>query len=164
MVRKLGSTTDCPVEYVNWNEAATYCNALSSQKGLDQCYTCTGSGPSVTCSEATAYSGIKIFDCPGYRLPTDAEWEYAYRAGSTTAFYPSDGNSGTITDCDNDPNADKIGWYRYNSAVTYAGCENLSSSGGDPCSGPHPVGQKAPNAWGLYDMGGNVYEYLLTII
>jgi formylglycine-generating enzyme required for sulfatase activity len=125
----------CPVEQVNWYEAVGYCNALSASKGYAKCYTCTGSGASVTCQEASAYSGQKVYDCPGYRLPTDAEWEYAYRAGTTTAFY-----NGPITCCTGtDANADKIGWCDANST--------------------HPVGQKLKNAWHLYDMAGNVWEW-----
>ena len=130
-----GST--CPVETVSWHEAAAYCNALSTQKGLAQCYTCSGSGASVTCSEASAYSGQTAYSCPGYRLPTEAEWEHAYRAGTTTAFY-----SGPITSCSADANAGKIGWYSSNSGST-----------------THPGGQKQKNAWGLYDMAGNVWEW-----
>ena len=129
---------DCPVEMVNWHEAAAYCNALSVQKSLSTCYTCKGSGKSVTCAEATAYSKGKVYDCPGYRLPTDAEWEYAYRAKTTTLLY-----NGTITQCkEKDPNADKIAWHGKN-------------SGGKS----HPVAKLAPNAWGLYDMPGNVREW-----
>ena len=128
----------CPVERVNWYEAAAYANALSAQAGKAKCYACTGSGSSVTCSEATAYAGQKVYICPGYRLPTEAEWEFAYRAGSTTAFY-----NGGITSCSGtDPNLEKIGWYGKNS--------NQKT---------HPVGQKTPNAWGLYDMAGNVWEW-----
>ena len=128
----------CPVEQVNWHEAAAYANALSTQKGKAACYTCTGSGKSVTCSEATAYAGAKVYTCPGYRLPTEAEWEFAYRAGTSTAFY-----NGGITSCSStDPNLDKIGWYDENSG-----------------NKTHPVGGKTPNAWGLYDMAGNVWEW-----
>jgi formylglycine-generating enzyme required for sulfatase activity len=73
-----------------------------------------------------------------YSLPTEAQWEYAARAGSTTAFY-----NGGLTNwkCLYDPSLDIIGWYCYNS--------------GDET---HPVAQKTPNGWGLYDMSGNVWE------
>jgi len=150
--------SDCPVEQVNWHEAAAYCNALSVPKGLASCYSCTGSGENVICQEAPAYSGQQVFTCPGYRLPTEAEWEYAYRAGTTTALY-----NGNTTSCAcNDPNAEKIAWYQVNASVTYSGCIDGSSSlcKASTCIGPHPVGKKQPNAsWGLYDMAGNVYEW-----
>ena len=128
----------CPVEYVRWYEAAAYANALSAKAGLTKCYTCSGSNSGVTCQETTATQGKGIYSCPGYRLPTEAEWEYAYRAGSTTAFH-----NGGITSCTGkDSNLEKIGWYYENSGST-----------------PHPVGKKTPNAWGLYDMAGNVWEW-----
>ena len=128
----------CPLEKVNWYEAAAYANALSAQVGKAKCYKCTGSGKSVSCTEATAYAGKKVYTCPGYRLPTEAEWEFAYRAGTSTAFY-----NGGITSCSSkDANLEKIGWYYQNSSST-----------------THPVGQKTPNTWGLYDMAGNVWEW-----
>ncbi len=79
-----------------------------------------------------------------YRLPTEAEWEYAARAGSKTAF----ANGGiTETLCKHDPNLDKMGWY----------CGNSGSK-------THSAAQKEPNNWGLYDMHGNVYEWCQDLL
>jgi formylglycine-generating enzyme required for sulfatase activity len=128
---------DCPVERVNWHEAAAYCNLLSMTAGLQQCYTCNGSSTDTTCTAATSFEGANVYDCPGYRLPTEAEWEYAYRAGSKTALY-----NGVIKSCTVDGNVDVMSWYDSNS---------LSST--------HPVAKKKPNTWGLYDMPGNVWEW-----
>ena len=128
----------CPVDTVNWHEAAAYCNALSGKASLPVCYTCSGSGTNVTCQETASPQGKGIYTCKGFRLPTEAEWEYAYRGGTSSAFY-----NGGITNCTStDPNADKIGWYGQNS-------NNKT----------HPLGLKAPNTWGLYDMAGNVWEW-----
>jgi sulfatase modifying factor 1 len=127
----------CPVEMVTWHEAVAYCNTLSTKKGLTPCYQCTGSPPS--CSAVTAYKGVLIYTCPGYRLPTEAEWEYAYRAGTKTSGY-----AGDITSCTGkDTQAGSIGWY-------------LGNSGSET----HPTGKKLANAWGILDMGGNVYEWV----
>jgi formylglycine-generating enzyme required for sulfatase activity len=141
--RPCSPSASCPVEMVRWHEAVAYCNALSQKAGKASCYTCTGSGASVTCQEATAYGGAKIYTCPGYRLPTEAEWEYAYRAGTTTAYYSGVNDAATCGwSIVVDANADKIGW-----------CSTNSSSN------THPAGQKQANAWGLYDMAGNVLEW-----
>ena len=94
------SSDNLPAVMITWNEAVDFCRRLSEKGG-----------------------------CSHYRLPTEAEWEYACRAGTTTPF----GGTG---------NLDEMGWYRENS--------------GDRI---HPLGEKKPNAWGLYDMHGSVYQW-----
>jgi len=144
------STPACPANWLTWHETVAYCNALSTKEGLGQCYTCKGNKKNVTCQEANAHVGDRIYTCPGYRLPTEAEWEYAYRAGTTSAFH-----NGPITDTScygDDSKADVIAWYTKNSFY-----KTGPSSGGYK---PSPVGQKQPNAWGLYDMAGNATEWV----
>jgi formylglycine-generating enzyme required for sulfatase activity len=94
---------DCPVDTVSWFDAQAFIAQLNKVEGRKK-----------------------------YRLPTEAEWEYACRAGSTTRF--CFGNYS--------PELEEYAWYIANSERT-----------------THPVGQKRPNAWGLYDMHGNVWEW-----
>ena len=125
---------NCPAEAVTRDEAMAYCNGLSVSEGLPQCYSCTGSGQTIKCS----FTGSDYHACKGYRLPTEAEFEYAERAGTTTDTY-----NGDLTKCANkaDPVVDAIAWYQKSAQTT------------------QPVKGLQPNAWGLYDMAGNVNEW-----
>ena len=109
---------DLPVTNVSADSAVKFCNLLSKAAGFTPCY--------------DEKSGKCDFSKNGFRLPTEAEWEYACRAGSKTHF-----NSGNLK-----ADLNRAGWFQEN-------------SGGKT----HSVAQKAPNAWGLYDMHGNVIEF-----
>jgi len=103
-----------PLVEVSWEDALRFCNTVSEREGLAPAYRLE---PEVTWDRSAN----------GYRLPTEAEWEHACRAGTTGPRY------GPL---------DEIAWYRENSAESV-----------------HEVGEKAPNAWGLHDMLGNVWEW-----
>jgi formylglycine-generating enzyme required for sulfatase activity len=115
------STERFPVDQVSWYDAVRFCNSLSKQEGLTAFYDIAGLNIS-----------IPNIDSPGYRLPTEAEWEYACRAGATTV-YPVSNDPSVLGD---------YAWYKQNSSdVT------------------HTVAKRRPNAWGLFDMEGNVHEW-----
>ena len=114
----LWKDSENPVEQIRWRQAAAYCNARSREEGLLPCY-----------DETTWQCD---FAADGYRLPTEAEWEYACRAGTSATWFFGD-------------NPVKLGdyaWFRDNCMRT-----------------PQAVGQKLPNPWGLFDLYGNVWEW-----
>jgi formylglycine-generating enzyme required for sulfatase activity len=138
----------CPIENVNWSEAAAYCNALSRSESLALCYECDGVGQDVECSPSLSYSSP--YDCPGYRLPTEAEWEYAARAGENAGTY--NGNL-DVEDCFPPSEVlNPIAWYCGNAG-------DISPPASHADGRTHPVGRLAANAWGLHDMLGNVFEW-----
>ena len=133
----------CPVETVTWDMAAAYCNALSQKAQNKKCYSCTGSGSNTSCQVSPQFAGKGIYDCGGYRLPTEAEWEYMYRAGTTAALYNGAISASLCNTASTEPNAEKIGWYWGTSALTST----------------KPTKLKQKNPWGLYDLAGNVNEW-----
>jgi formylglycine-generating enzyme required for sulfatase activity/serine/threonine protein kinase len=113
-----------PVESVSWFDAIAFCNRLSLRDNCKPFYT----------EPTKASASVTIVGGDGYRLPTEAEWEYACRAGTTTRFsFGDEGNGGKLDD---------YVWRRTTSDDR-----------------THPVGRKLPNAFGLYDMNGNVAEW-----
>ena len=142
---KTATCRTCPRASATWHQAAAYCNAMSTLRGLKTCYSWNGKGY----EDEKEFAKAEMYDCPGYRLPTEAEFERAYRATSKTAYYNGIKNSGTYcTDCTVKVSSalDLLAWY----------CANANLKG---IKGPLPVGSKEPNPWLLYDMAGNVTEW-----
>ncbi|HDR7588928.1 cytoplasmic protein [Bacillus mycoides] len=106
-----------PVVNTSWNDVIIFCNLLSKKAGLKEYYSISDGGQKVSCN----------VESNGYRLPSEGEWQYACKAGTTGYTYGE---------------LDKIAWYNKNSNGKI-----------------HEVGKKEPNAWGVYDMLGNVWEW-----
>lgn len=130
-----------PVEDVSWFDAIEYCNRRSVKEGLAPCYKINGSTDPGKWGDRQSLSDDYVvcdFTANGYRLPTEAEWEYAARAGNNSLSLYKDVYSGT----DDESKLDDYAWYALN-------CRRKT----------HEVKKKKPNAFGLYDMSGNVMEW-----
>jgi eukaryotic-like serine/threonine-protein kinase len=133
--KQLAPTSDCPVNGVSWYDAAAYCNWLSGQEGIPKEQWCYVANKDGKYAEGMTMAP-NYLQRTGYRLPTEAEWEYACRAGADTEY-----SFGTSADL-----LDKYGWFDKNS---------LSTS--------HPVGLLKSNDLGLFDMHGNVWQWCQNI-
>ncbi len=150
-----------PAYFTNWHMAADFANKVTQRHNsvhgvnLQECYSCANSGS----TDVTCTSAMNPYQCSGYVLPTEAEWEYAARSGTEYDFWTPDGGGNrsantcdgteTIQDGVSNPLLSDYAWF----------CANNQWNDSSFPLGSKQVGQKRSNGFGLYDMHGNLWEW-----